>query len=112
MGIERRLAIDELAERLALPRTTVYYWVRDLPIPSSGPGGYHADQGLQKLREFWGACVGVDPNEMRLQRKSNSSQLAGRSWRSRYRVLTISAYDTLMRARLEAWIDRLRSEWQ
>ncbi len=35
---ERRLTIDELAERLALPRTTVYYWVRDMPIPGSGPG--------------------------------------------------------------------------
>lgn len=36
---ERRLTIDELAERLALPRTTIYHWVRDLPIPGSGPGG-------------------------------------------------------------------------
>src|SRR5581483_10888362 len=36
---ERRLTIDELAERLALPRTTIYYWVKDLPIPGSGPGG-------------------------------------------------------------------------
>jgi hypothetical protein len=31
MRVERRLTIDELAERLALPRTTIYYWVRDLP---------------------------------------------------------------------------------
>jgi len=30
---ERKLTIDQLAERLALPRTTIYYWVRDLPIP-------------------------------------------------------------------------------
>jgi transcriptional regulator with XRE-family HTH domain len=29
---EKRLTIDELAERLAIPRTTVFYWVRDLPI--------------------------------------------------------------------------------
>ncbi len=36
---ERRLTIDELAERLALPRSTIYYWVRDMPIPGSGPGG-------------------------------------------------------------------------
>ena len=26
---ERKLTIDQLAECLALPRTTVYYWVRD-----------------------------------------------------------------------------------
>lgn len=29
---ERRLTIDELAERLAVPRSTVYGWVRDMPI--------------------------------------------------------------------------------
>jgi transposase-like protein len=29
---ERDLTVDELAERLALPRTTVYAWVRDLPL--------------------------------------------------------------------------------
>ncbi len=38
MRIERKLTIDELAERLALSRSTIYYWVRDLPIPGSGPG--------------------------------------------------------------------------
>jgi DNA-binding XRE family transcriptional regulator len=30
---DKHLTIDELAERLAVSRTTVYYWVRDLPIP-------------------------------------------------------------------------------
>jgi len=39
MRIERRLTIDELAERPALSRSTIYYWVRDLPLPGSGPGG-------------------------------------------------------------------------
>lgn len=39
LRIAKKLTIDELAERLALPRTTVYYWVRDLPIPGSGSGG-------------------------------------------------------------------------
>ena len=32
LRVERRLTIDELAERLALPRTTIYHWVRDLPV--------------------------------------------------------------------------------
>ena len=203
MRIERRLTIDELAERLALPRTTIYYWVRDLPIPGSGPGGvwpeaarrkgtramqrkyrllreeayrqgerefdalaaeatfrdfvclyvaegykrnrnfvaicnsdsavmqlsmrwitrltaktldfsiqYHADQDLDELRGFWGTSLGIEPTRIRLQRKSNSNQLTGRSGRSRYGVLAISACDTLYRARIEAWMDRLRSEWQ
>jgi transcriptional regulator with XRE-family HTH domain len=30
---ERELTIDELAERLALSRSTIYYWVKDTPIP-------------------------------------------------------------------------------
>jgi AcrR family transcriptional regulator len=29
---EKHLSIDEIAERLALPKTTIYYWVRDLPL--------------------------------------------------------------------------------
>jgi transcriptional regulator with XRE-family HTH domain len=30
---EKKLTIDELAECLALPRSTIYYWVRDLSVP-------------------------------------------------------------------------------
>lgn len=45
---ERRLTIDELAERLALPRSTIYYWVRDMPIPGSGPGGGFASEAQRK----------------------------------------------------------------
>jgi hypothetical protein len=26
------LSLDEIAERLALPKTTVYYWIKDLPL--------------------------------------------------------------------------------
>jgi hypothetical protein len=203
MRVERKYTIDELAERLALSRSTIYYWVRDLPIPGSGSGGvwpeaarrkgnramqrkyrllreeayreglreydalavdptfrdfvclyiaegykrdrnrvslansdaavmqitnrwirrltdkaprfsiqYHADQDLCELREFWGGTLGIDPSSIRLQRKSNSNQLNGRSWRSRHGVLSVWVGDTLFRARLQAWMDRIRSEWQ
>ncbi len=203
MRIERQFTIDELAERLALSRSTVYYWVRDLPIPGSGSGGvwpeaerrkgnlamqrkyrllreaayeqgmgeyeglaadptfrdfvclyiaegykrrrstvaicnsdpaimqmaagwirrlsskapkgsiqYHADQDLDELRRFWGGTVGIAPGAIRSQRKSNSNQMAGRTWRSRHGVLEVSVHDTLFRMRLQAWMDRLRSEWQ
>lgn len=202
MRAERQLTIDELAERLALPRTTIYHWVRDLPIPGSGSGGvwpesarrkgnramqrkyrllreeayqeglrsfdelaadptfrdfvclyvaegykrsrnttsicnsdpavvqlatrwmsrltekplifavqYHADQDLGELRAFWGQTLGIDPHAIRVQRKSNSNQLKGRSWRSRHGVLTVYVHETLFRAELEAWIDRLRATW-
>jgi hypothetical protein len=32
LRVQRRLSIDEIAERLALPKTTIFYWVRDLPL--------------------------------------------------------------------------------
>jgi hypothetical protein len=32
LRVERRLSIVEIAERLALPKTTVFYWVRDIPL--------------------------------------------------------------------------------
>jgi len=32
---ERNMSIDEIAERLAVSRTTAFYWLRDLPIDRS-----------------------------------------------------------------------------
>jgi hypothetical protein len=72
---------------------------------------YHADQRLDELCEFWAAILSVETSEIRLQRKSNSGQLNGRSWRSQHGVLTITASDTVLRARLQAWIDRIRQDW-
>lgn len=203
MRVERRLSIDELSERLGLSRSTVYYWVRDLPIPGSGPGGgwpadaqrkgnqamqrkyrllreaayvrgseefddlandatfrdfvclylaegskrtrnrvvicnsdpavmrmsarwlrrlstkpltfrvqYHVDQNLEEVCAFWGRVLEVPPDAIKLQRKSNSSQLKGRTWRSVNGVLAVSVDDTLLRARMQAWMDRIREDWQ
>jgi AcrR family transcriptional regulator len=198
MRLERRMTIDEIAERLALSRTTVYAWVRDLriertvrqsaaqrrgtaamqakyahlraeayaagvaewsersrdptfrdfvalylaegskrapntvAIANSDPAvvvlgdrwlrrlserrvaywvQYHADQDLEALRSFWAATLGTDPAAIRLQRKSNSNQLAGRTWRSEHGVLTLAVHDTLLRARLQAWLDLIRASW-
>lgn len=40
MRVERAMTLDEIAERLALPKTTVWYWIKDLPLarPRSNPG--------------------------------------------------------------------------
>ena len=41
MRVRRQLSVDQLAKRLALPRSTIYYWVRDLPLrerSAAGPG--------------------------------------------------------------------------
>lgn len=199
LRVEKKLTIDEIAERLSLGKTTIYYWVKDIPIPETerqserrlkasranserarnrredayrkgalefdelssdptfrdfvcmylGEGSkrcrntvciansdpavitlgsrwiarlgqnkirysvqYHADQNLRELQEFWGGLVGVSPDKINLQRKSNSNHLTGRTWRSAHGVLSVSMGDTQLRARLEAWMDRLRSEWQ
>jgi len=199
MQVERNFTIDQIAERLALSRTTIYHWVKDLPIERSaarqsagqrrrsarsakrcrekregayrrgreefarlgrdptfrdficmyiGEGykrnrnrvslansdpvvvslaarwisavacnrldyslQYHADQDPEWLRRFWGFRLGVSPEHIRLQRKSNSNQLAGRTWRSKYGVLSVGSNDTQLRARLAGWIDEAKSDW-
>jgi hypothetical protein len=195
---QKHLSIDEIATRLALPKTTIYYWVKDLPLGrprrasagqrrgnramcdryrrareaayavgrkefaefASGPTfrdfvclyiaegykrnrnvveicnsdpaviriahhwmkrfsrnpiryavQYHADQDLEVLLRFWASTLGVEPDAIRLQRKSNGNALAGRSWRSKHGVLAVTAADTLFRARLQAWMDCLREAW-
>ena len=198
MRADRRLTIDQIAERLALSRSTIYCWVRDMPIErprfnagqkrgaaamqerfrllreeayeeglaefdrlsldptfrdfvcmyigegtkrqrgtvaicNSDPSvvllgahwirrlsrskldyqlQFHADQDLVELVRFWATTLDVDHADIKLQRKSNSNQLAGRTWRSRYGVLTVRSNDTLFRARLQAWMDRVREEWK
>ncbi len=73
---------------------------------------YHADQDLYELREFWAGELLTEPTSIRTQRKSNSNQLTGRTWRSRHGVLTVRICDTRFRSSLQASMDRLRSEWQ
>ncbi len=72
---------------------------------------YHADQDPDELKAFWAATLDVDSTVITLQRKSNSNQLARRTWRSVHGVLTIRVSDTRLRARLQAWMDLLRASW-
>ncbi|HEV3378414.1 MAG TPA: hypothetical protein VG126_14170 [Thermoleophilaceae bacterium] len=196
LRVERRLSIVEIAERLALPKTTVFYWLRDIPLqrrrrqnprPGSRAMGtkfrllrdeayrkgresfpalaqdptfrdfvcmyigegckrnrnrvsignsdprvvllatrwlralsrkklrfsvqYHEDQDLEEVCGFWAATLGIEQSEVRLQRKSNSGRLGGRTWRSKYGVMTVTTCDTLLRARLQAWMDCLQEGW-
>jgi hypothetical protein len=73
---------------------------------------YHADQDLNDIRKFWGGTLGIDPDRIKLLRKSNSNQLTGRTWRSRHGVLGVRVQDTLLRARLQAWIGCVSDAWQ
>jgi transcriptional regulator with XRE-family HTH domain len=197
LRIKKQLTLDELAERLALPKTTVWHWIKDLPLAvprreNPHPGtqamqakyqklredayaqgrreyeilhaqagfrdfvvlyiaeGYkrgrnrvaignsdasvvaiadawlrllsyrpirywlqhHADQDVDELRRYWGTELQIDGAVIALQRKSNSGQLTGRTWRSVHGVLTVCTNDTLLRARLQAWIDTIRDGWR
>jgi hypothetical protein len=196
LRVEGNLSIVEIADRLALPKTTIWYWVRDLPlarprrtnhrkgslamqekyrllrdaayaegratfpalaadptfrdfvclyiaegykrsrnqlsVANSDPRvvrlaarwirelainpvtyclQYHADQDFEQLQRFWSAELAVAPTEIRFQRKSNSGALTGRNWRSQHGGLTVRVGDTLLRARLQGWMDRLQDEW-
>ncbi len=199
LRVERRLTIDEIAERLLVPRGTIYHWVRDLPaLERKGRGSpgqrkgnramqrkyarlreeayeeglamypalieeplfrdflcmyvgeglkrsrhrvalgnsnpsvvklaqhwmlrfsrnplhyaiqYHADQDLDELRSFWADVLDIDGAAIRMQRKSNSGKLTGRTWRSAHGVMSVEAGDTYFRARLQAWLDQLQAEW-
>lgn len=72
---------------------------------------YHADQQLDQLVAFWAARLDIGVDEVKLLRKSNSNRLNGRSWRSQYGVLTVRVGDTMLRAGLQAWMDRVREDW-
>ena len=72
---------------------------------------FHADQDLAALRAFWARALGIVASEIRMQRKSNSNQLTGRTWRSEHGVLAVKVNDTLLRARLDGWMDSLRESW-
>jgi hypothetical protein len=206
LRVERQLTVDQLAQRLALPRSTIYYWVRDLPLPAArGDAGSQAaptgvaappepnavagheesayeealrsfddlavqptfrdflsiyildgykrdrtrvalanadpavmrlvnrwlwrltdkspslsvrcqpDQGVGELRRFWSETVGVQTDAIRARRAAED-ELSRRSHQwgppPLHGVLTITVEDTLLRARLQAWMRRMRESWR
>lgn len=32
---KHNMTLDEIIEHLGLPRTTIYYWIKDIPIPKT-----------------------------------------------------------------------------
>ena len=72
---------------------------------------HHADQNLDQLRAYWGEVLGIDGTTISMRRKSNSGQLSGRRYRSLHGVLAVSVFDTYLRSRLQAWIDRVQQDW-
>ncbi len=195
---QHNMTLEEIMEHLALPKTTIYYWIKDLPIPrtekqteaqkrlsenkrvryarlreaayqegieqapellqdptfrdfvvlymaegykrdrnaasivNSDPHiirlahywiqkltakqpvyslQYHVDHDTEELKTFWGKQLSIEPSSIKLIRKSNSGKLAGRNFRAVNGLLTILVLDTYFRARLQAWMDIVKSQW-
>ncbi|HEV3056257.1 MAG TPA: hypothetical protein VGX45_16465 [Solirubrobacteraceae bacterium] len=57
LRVEKKLSLDEIAERLALPKTTVYSWIVDLPLgrprrENSHLGNLAMQEKYRVLREW------------------------------------------------------------
>jgi hypothetical protein len=196
---EKHLSLNDIVDRLQLPKTTVYYWIKDIPIPRTNKQtesqrrgtlamqekyerlreeayqsayqeasellqkptfrdfvvlymaeGYkrdrnlvsvansdtqivklvnywitkltnntmnyslqcHADHDEDELKAYWSHQLNISVDEVRVIRKSNSGQLSGRQWRSKYGVLTVRVGDTYLRSKLQAWMDYLQKSWR
>ena len=72
---------------------------------------HHKDQRPKTLQTYWRRELRIPEMEIEFLRKSNSGQLAHRTWRSKYGVLTVKVHDTCLRARVQGWIDCMRSDW-
>ena len=199
---EHRLSLDDISARLNLPRTTVYYWIKDIKVTdvprprkqtpgqlagskamqakyaairqaaydavysqatellrdrdlrdfvvlylaegyrkdrnsvsfgnsnprmiqfahgcmrrlSSNPHfrysfQYHADQDPSELKQFWAACLGIDPDSIKAIPKTNSGHLKGRRFACEYGVFQVQVGDTDFRARLQALMDAVQEQW-
>ena len=72
---------------------------------------YHVDQNPDELRAFWGGLLHIEPASIKVQRKSNSGKLGDGPTGARNMACSRSDSDTDLRARLDAWMDRVRGEW-
>ena len=87
-------------------------WMRKLSTkPPIYSLQYHADHDPDKLKNFWRSYLDIEALPIKLIRKSNSGQLSGRQFRSAHGLLTVLICDTYFRARLQAWMDIVKSQW-
>lgn len=195
---QHNMTLEDIIERLALPKTTIYYWIKDLPIPPTEKQSaarrlssqktqqkyallreaayeegvalapellkdatfrdfvvlymaegakrqrnklgfvnsdarmvklahiwlkrlskrsfyyalqYHADHDVDELKHYWAEMLGISPDDIHSSRKSNSGKLAGRQFRSVYGLLSVETGDTYLRAKMQAWMDIVKSQW-
>jgi hypothetical protein len=91
-----------------------HYWINLLKADSKQMDYFiqcHVDHIEADLQRYWGDVVGIEPERIKIYRKSNSGKLAGRQFRSEHGLLTVRVSDTYLRARLQAWMDIIKSQW-
>jgi hypothetical protein len=71
----------------------------------------HVDHDEQEIKEYWANLLGIQAEDVKIIRKSNSGQLSGRNFRSPHGVFTIRANDTYFMSKMEAWMDYLYEKW-
>jgi AcrR family transcriptional regulator len=72
---------------------------------------YHADQDPAELKQFWSACLGIEPQSIKAIPKTNSGHLKGRRFACEYGVFQVQVGDTSFRARLQALMDSVQDQW-
>jgi AcrR family transcriptional regulator len=114
---DRHLSIDEIAARLSLPKTTVYYWVKDLPLarhgrPSPLPGAAAMQEKYRALREAacldglkWFDELATDPTF----RDFVCMYIGEGSKRSRNRVAICNSDPAIIRL-ADSWLARLTAK--
>jgi hypothetical protein len=117
LRVEQRLTVDQLASRLALPRSTVYYWVRDLPLGEregerAGAAGVEKPAG-RGIRERASAVAGDAVYEDALR---SFDDLAAQPTFRDFVCLYIARGSTRERARVslsdsDAAVMRLANRW-
>jgi hypothetical protein len=51
LRIQHNMTLEDIVERLALPKTTIYYWIKDLPIPRTERQSEAQRQNSEKVRQ-------------------------------------------------------------
>lgn len=52
---EKRMTLDEIAACLSLPKTTVYYWIKDIPIPRTKKQSEAQQRGTERSQQKYAA---------------------------------------------------------
>jgi transposase-like protein len=75
LRVEQGLTVDQLAVRLALPRSTIYYWVRDLPLRHRSSGERPSPEPPSRDIER-GVRAGGEPQPRRVSRARSEAAYA------------------------------------